>query len=59
VNQLILAKQLVEHGANVNAVSTPHGKRPLHKACSSGNVTNLDFVEYLEKVPIKCKTIWD
>jgi ankyrin repeat protein len=46
VNQLILAKQLVEHGANVNAVET-HGKTPLHRACYSGNVTNLDFVEYL------------
>jgi hypothetical protein len=47
VNQLILAKQFIEHGANVNAVSTPHGLTPLHRACFSGNVTNLDFVECL------------
>jgi hypothetical protein len=47
VNQLILAKQLVEHGANVNALSIPGGVTPLHSACSSYNVTNLDFVEHL------------
>jgi hypothetical protein len=48
VNQLILAKQLVEHGANVNnALSNLQGMTPLHTACYSGNVTNLDFVEYL------------
>jgi hypothetical protein len=47
VNQLILAKQLIEHGANINAVSNPHGKTPLHYACFEGNVTNLDFIEYL------------
>jgi ankyrin repeat protein len=35
VNQLILAKLLVEHGANVNAVSSPGGVTPLHKACFS------------------------
>jgi hypothetical protein len=46
-NQLILAKQLIEHGANVNAVTIPHGKTPLHNACSWYNVTNLDFVELL------------
>ena len=46
-NQLILAKQLIEHGANVNAVAIPNHETPLHKACFSGNVTNLDFVEYL------------
>jgi hypothetical protein len=45
--QLILAKQLIEHGANVNAVSSPGGETPLHKACYSINVTNLDFVELL------------
>jgi ankyrin repeat protein len=47
VNQLILAKQHVEHGANVNALTSPGGLTPLHKACFSGNVINLDFVEYL------------
>jgi hypothetical protein len=49
VNQLILAKQLIEHGANVNAVSSPQGTTPLHHACFWGNVTNLDFVEILLK----------
>jgi hypothetical protein len=46
-NQLILAKQLIEHGANVNAVSIPNGLTPLQYACYSSNVTNLDFVELL------------
>jgi hypothetical protein len=49
-HQLILAKQLVECGANVTAVSSPHGVTPLHTACYSGNVTNLDLVEYLLEV---------
>jgi hypothetical protein len=49
-NQLILAKQLIEHGANVNAVSSPHGRTPLHMACDAESVTNLDFVEYLLEV---------
>jgi ankyrin repeat protein len=47
VNQLILAKQLVENGANVNAVSSPQGMTPLHTACSWASVTNLEFVELL------------
>jgi hypothetical protein len=47
VNQVILAKQLIERGANVNAVSIPQGTTPLHHACSTSNVTNLDFVELL------------
>jgi hypothetical protein len=47
VNQLILAKQLVEHGANVNAVMIPFGLTPLHRACLAGTVTNLDLVELL------------
>jgi hypothetical protein len=46
-NQLILAKQLIEHGTNVNFVSSSWGETPLHIACKSGVVTNLDFVEYL------------
>jgi hypothetical protein len=48
-NQLILAKQLIEHGANVSATASPNGETPLHKACFAGNVTNLDFVELLLK----------
>jgi hypothetical protein len=47
VNQLILAKQLIEHGANVNAVTIPYGMTPLHQACNPGTVTNLDIVELL------------
>jgi hypothetical protein len=46
-NQLILAKQLIEKGANVKAVSIPHVKTTLHDACYTDNVTNLDFVELL------------
>jgi hypothetical protein len=37
----------IEHGANVNAVTIPQGKTPLHSACYGGFVTNLDFVELL------------
>jgi hypothetical protein len=47
VNQLILAEQLIKHGANVNAVSMPHGETPLHWACCADFVTNLDLVELL------------
>jgi hypothetical protein len=46
-NHIILAKQLTDHGANVNAVMTSDSRTPLHNACYSNNVTNLDFVEYL------------
>jgi hypothetical protein len=46
-NQLILAKQLIERGASVNAVSIPQRRMPLHRACYGGNVTNLDFVELM------------
>jgi hypothetical protein len=44
-NQLILAKQLIDHGANVNAGWIPEGASPLHNACYKAVVTNLDFVE--------------
>jgi hypothetical protein len=44
-NQLILAKQLIDHGANVNAGWIPEGASPLHNACYTAVVTNLDFVE--------------
>jgi ankyrin repeat protein len=36
-------KQLIEHGANVNAVSSD-GATPLYMACHTDLVTNLDFV---------------
>jgi ankyrin repeat protein len=68
-NQLILAKQLIEHGADVNAISIPRGATPLHHACYAGNVINLDFVEllpaegadpnaqaHLGKTPLMCTT---
>jgi hypothetical protein len=48
-NQLILAKQLIEHGANIHAVSSPRGESPLHHSCYGCAVTNLDFVELLLK----------
>jgi hypothetical protein len=38
VNQLTLAKQLIERGADVNAVSS-QGETPLHTACFADNVT--------------------
>jgi hypothetical protein len=46
-NQLIIAKQLIKHGANVNAPSHPQDKLLLHNACCEGVVTNLDFIELL------------
>jgi ankyrin repeat protein len=46
-SQIILAKQLIGRGADVNAASIPKDDTPLQKACSWYNVTNLDFVEYL------------
>jgi hypothetical protein len=49
VNQLILAKQLIEHNADVKAVTTPKLRTPLHVACFYRNVTNLDFIELLLK----------
>jgi hypothetical protein len=48
-NQLILAKQLIKHGANANALSTPDRMTPLHNACCADVVTNLDFIELLLK----------
>jgi ankyrin repeat protein len=42
--------QLNEGGANVNAVCIPEGETPLHKACYSAVLTNLDFVELLLEV---------
>jgi hypothetical protein len=48
-NQLILAKQLIEHGTNVNAVWNPLEETPLHSACCTSVVTNLNFVKFLLK----------
>jgi hypothetical protein len=46
-NQSILAKQLIEHGANVNAATIPHGETPLHHACCSDITINLAFIQIL------------
>jgi ankyrin repeat protein len=46
--QLILVNQLLEPGANVNAVSNSDSMT-LHQACFSANATNLDFVDCLLK----------
>jgi hypothetical protein len=48
-NQCILAKQLIEAGANVNARAQRGLMKitPLHAACWSGNCTNLDFIQLL------------
>jgi hypothetical protein len=48
-NQVILAKQLIAHGANVNALTSPKNETPLHAACYAGSVINLDFIELLLK----------
>jgi ankyrin repeat protein len=48
--ELILAKHLIEHGANVNTLSAAQGQIALHKAYYRWvNVTNPDFVELLLK----------
>jgi hypothetical protein len=47
-NQVILGQQLFRHGANANlADSFPAGRTPLHNACHSNFVTNLDFIQLL------------
>jgi hypothetical protein len=48
-NQCILAKQLIEAGANVNARAQrgSYKSTPLHHACSGENCTNLDFIQLL------------
>lgn len=45
--QIIIARQLIEAGADVNAVNGPAlGKNsPLHNACFSGRCTNLDLIK--------------
>jgi hypothetical protein len=48
-NQLILGRQLIEHGANVNTCACPGGETPLHYACHSSSTTNLDFIQLLLK----------
>jgi ankyrin repeat protein len=45
-HQVILARQLIENGADVKAVSDLD-YTPLHYACMSGTVTNLEFIQLL------------
>jgi hypothetical protein len=46
-NQVILGQQLFRHGANANLGTLPAGLTPLHSACNSSVVTNLDFIQLL------------
>jgi hypothetical protein len=46
-NQILLARQLVDYGVDVNAAVMPNGTTPLHTACCSAGVTNLDFINFL------------
>jgi hypothetical protein len=46
-NQILLARQLVEYGVDVNAAIMPNGTTPLHTACCSAGVTNLEFINFL------------
>jgi hypothetical protein len=46
-NQLILGRQLIKLGANVNGLTYPEGVTPLHLACHSATTTNLDFIQLL------------
>lgn len=47
MNQVIVGRQLIEAGANVNLRSGEDDDTPLHVACSSTVPTNLDFVQLL------------
>jgi hypothetical protein len=48
-NQCILAEQLIEAGATVNARAQRclYKMTPLHGACNSGSCTNLDYIQLL------------
>jgi hypothetical protein len=46
-NQVILGQQLFRHGANANLNAYTDGRTPLHVACNSTEVTNLDFIQLL------------
>jgi ankyrin repeat protein len=59
VNRLILAKQLIAHGANVKAASNSQGRTPLHDACCDSAVI-IDFVEFLLlEGAVKCRISWE
>jgi hypothetical protein len=59
-NQLTMGRQLIGHGANVNALAFPKGETPLHTACHSSVTTNLHFIQLLlKRVQIQMpRTIW-
>jgi hypothetical protein len=46
-NQVTLGRQIIEHGASVDLVTSANDKTPLHFACHSGVVTNLAFIQLL------------
>jgi hypothetical protein len=46
-NQIILGQQLIRHGANATFDKLKSGQTPLHLACHSRSVTNLDFIQLL------------
>jgi hypothetical protein len=46
-NQILLARQIVEYGVDANAAVMPNGTTPLHNACCSAGVTNLEFIDFL------------
>jgi hypothetical protein len=46
-NQVILGQQLFRHGANANLDAYKARLTPLHQACHSVSVTNLDFIQLL------------
>jgi hypothetical protein len=46
-NQVILGQQLFRHGANAYLDAYPFVITPLHLACHSMTVTNLDFIQLL------------
>jgi hypothetical protein len=46
-SQIKLAQQLVAYGVDVNAVLMPYRVTPLHSACCTAGVTNLEFIEFL------------
>ena len=52
--QVIIARQLIEAGADVNALNGPAlGKNsPLHNACFSGRCTNLDLIKLFLDHPL-------
>jgi hypothetical protein len=46
-NQILLARQLVAYGVDVNAAQMPTCTTPLHTACCTSGVINLEFIDFL------------